>query len=34
MLPVSVASPELLALGIGIVIATLILSAAARHHLS
>jgi uncharacterized membrane protein len=34
MLPVSVASPELLALGVGIVLATLILSSAARHHLS
>ena len=34
MLPVSIASPELLALGIGVVIATLVLSMAARHHLS
>jgi predicted MFS family arabinose efflux permease len=34
MLPVSVASPELLALGIGLIAATLILSRAARHHLS
>ncbi len=34
MLPVSIASPELLALGIGIVAATLVLSVAARHHLS
>ena len=34
MLPVSIAAPWILALGIGLIAATLVLSRAARHHLS
>ncbi len=34
MLPVSIAEPWILALGLGLIAATLILSRAARHHLS